>query len=322
MKELRPIKESTADYEEMEAQIKKVFKELLYVPLIQELGMRKVENDNDPLLKAIRSGLVSYDSTTRHFTGKFSSAVVRALRKLGAKWEKKSSTFYVKYGFPTEIADAIALSESAFQGKVSRILDKLSQNLPAKISGSIDVSGLFDSTIFRVDRDISKTLKGISVSPPLADSERKKIADEWQGNMRLWISDFTGEEIENLRKDIQKAVFSGSRYDTLLKTIQTSYGVTANKAKFLARQETSLLMAKFKETRYQSAGVTEYKWGCVAGSKLHPVRPSHKILEGKIFSWSNPPITSAPDEPQRRNNPGQDFNCRCFARPVVRFKKE
>jgi SPP1 gp7 family putative phage head morphogenesis protein len=96
--------------------------------------------------------------------------------------------------------------------------------------------------------------------------------------------------------------------------------VSANKAKFLARQETSLMTTKLKETRYREAGVNEYKWKTVAGSKLHPVRPSHKILEGRIFRWDDPPITTPPGEAVRRNNPGQDYNCRCFAQPIVRFK--
>jgi SPP1 gp7 family putative phage head morphogenesis protein len=99
--------------------------------------------------------------------------------------------------------------------------------------------------------------------------------------------------------------------------IRESFGVTEKKAKFLARQETGLLMAKFKESRYTESGIHQYKWRCSAGSAKHPVRPSHKVLDGRVFRWDTPPITTAPDEPQRRNNPGEDFNCRCVAIPIV-----
>lgn len=101
--------------------------------------------------------------------------------------------------------------------------------------------------------------------------------------------------------------------------IQDSYDVSANKAKLLALQETSLLMGKFKQVRYADSGVQEYRWGCVAGTKNHPVPPWHKALEGKIFRWDGPPITSKLGEPVHRSNSGEDFNCRCFARPIVRF---
>lgn len=123
-----------------------------------------------------------------------------------------------------------------------------------------------------------------------------------------------------LRKQVMAAAFRGNRYDALVKTIQRSYGVTVSKAKFLAHQETNLLMAKFKETRYTDAGIVEYRWRCVTGSKLHPVRPSHKALDGKIFRFDDPPITTPPSEAPRRNNPGEDYGCRCTAVPVVRRK--
>ena len=130
---------------------------------------------------------------------------------------------------------------------------------------------------------------------------------------------------------VKENVFAfGNRREALIKKFMESYNVTENKAKVWARQETNLLMAKFKETKYLEAGVEEYEWRCVhmphqpsptAIYKPGEVRYSHAILEGKIFSWKNPPVTTRPGEKQRRNNPGQDYQCRCFALPLVRFKK-
>jgi SPP1 gp7 family putative phage head morphogenesis protein len=79
------------------------------------------------------------------------------------------------------------------------------------------------------------------------------------------------------------------------------------------------MIAAYKKEKYTSAGVNKYKWRCVAGSPLHPVRPSHKALNGKIFSFDDPPITTMPGEPVRRNNPREDYGCRCHAVPIVEF---
>jgi SPP1 gp7 family putative phage head morphogenesis protein len=193
--------------------------------------------------------------------------------------------------------------------------------LPELLADQLSVADLFDSAIFRTERDLQRTIAKLAFVPELTDAQRRKIAAEWQDNVDLWIKGFAEEEIQSLRVGIQKATLAGNRYELAIKAVQKSYGVTAAKAKFLARQETNLLVTKLKETRYLDAGVVEYRWRCVAGSKHHPVRPSHKILDGKLFRWSDPPITSAPDEPARRNNPGQDYNCRCIAIPVVRFKR-
>jgi SPP1 gp7 family putative phage head morphogenesis protein len=325
VKTLRAIKESPEDYDEAEARIKTKFREMLYSPLIKELKLGSersvLHNSNEPLIDALQSGTLSYSGGRFH--GEFSSKVSKALKELGAVWERNTRTYrLLESRLPSGVRYAISASETRFQTRLARIDAKLSKILPEEIAGSIKMSDLFDSTLFKVDRDLTSTLKGITVPPQLTASRRKKIADEWQNNMELYIKDFAEEEITKLRKEVMKSAFAGNRHEALVTTIQDSYGVTARKAKFLARQETSLLMTKFKESRYTDSGVTEYVWACVAGSPNHPVRPSHKILEGKTFSWDDPPITTAPDEPARRNNPGQDYNCRCFAKLIVRFKKE
>ena len=38
--------------------------------------------------------------------------------------------------------------------------------------------------------------------------------------------------------------------------------------------------------------------------------------KGEVFKFSNPPIDSPNGS---RHNPGQNYNCRCIAIPVVKF---
>jgi SPP1 gp7 family putative phage head morphogenesis protein len=317
---LKPIKETTEDFERLEAAIIELFRTQIYLPLIKSMGrsQRALTNAADDLLEALRSGRVTFYRGT--FSGRFNSVITQELKRLGAQWERKTGTFKLpQSSLSVEIRNAVASSEARFQERMAGIDRKLAQILPEEIAGKLQAEKFFDSSLWKVDRDFKKTVQNITVAPQLSDEARKRIATEWQTNMRLWIKDFTKVEIEKLRKDLQKSVFTGNRYGSAVKTIQKSYGVSRNKAKFLARQETSLLMTKFKETRYTEAGVNEYRWRCVSGSKDHPVRPWHKSLDGKLFRWDDPPITTKPGEAIRRNNPGQDFNCRCFAQPIVRF---
>ena len=193
---------------------------------------------------------------------------------------------------PYDLRAAISASETAFAKKLEQVDGQIRKILPEEISGRVQASKFFDRALFKVDEAFRKNVKGLAVAPKLTEAQRERVAKEWQGNMQLWIKDFVEKEIVELRANMQKTLFAGNRYESAVKTIQKSYGVSAKKAKFLARQETGLLMAKFKEVRYADAGVVEYKWGCVGGTKDHPVRPSHKILEGKTFRWDNPPITT------------------------------
>jgi SPP1 gp7 family putative phage head morphogenesis protein len=221
---------------------------------------------------------------------------------------------------PIEVKAAISISEDRIKETLSKIDGALEKVAPQEIAKKISVKQIFERLIKKTDRSFRDSVRDIIVPPQLTDHARARIASEWEGNMQLWIKDFSEGEITKLRKNLQQSAFQGSRREGMLQTIQDSYDVSANKAKFLARQETSLLMSKFKEVRYADSGVQEYRWGCVAGTKSHPVRLWHKALEGKIFRWDDPPVTSKPGDPVRRNNPGEDFNCRCFARPIVHFK--
>lgn len=340
--ELPAIKESTQEYEQIEARIRAVFKRQLYGPILRllEIPERLLRNANahndgrtgsgrihvansrgapSSLAKRLASGQITYSNGA--FRGSFDAGSSRELKELGAKWDTKTSSFKLRREeLPSALRESISIANVRYQERLRRIDKTLAQqNLPAEIADNIETADLFARAAEKTNNLIAKSLKGHGVIPPLTAKEKKKIADEWQNNMDLWIKDFTEKEIIALRKDIAENVSTGNRHEAIVQTLQRSYGVTANKAKFLARQETALLMAKFKETRYTSANIKEYKWGCVAGSKNHPVRPSHKILEGKIFKWQDPPITTPQGEAVRRNNPGQDYNCRCFARPIVRF---
>lgn len=321
-KELKPIRERPADYDALETRIRHFLVEMIYEPIMAELLLEPATLKNakgSPLLDALRAGSLILRGSV--FEGRFSAEISRELKRLGGVWNTTSSTYKLpESSLSREILEAAAVGARRFEAKLRRIDEKLQQKLPANFADSLATEGLFEKLIGRKDAEIRKSLKNISVLPPLSEDAKKRLAAEWQGNMDLWITDFTEKEIRRLRLDIQAAAEKGQRYGSLVKAIQRSYGVSADKARFLARQETSLLVTKLKEVRYTEGNVHEYKWRCVVGSPAHPVRPAHKALDGKVFRWDTPPITTPPGEPPRRNNPGQDFNCRCAAIPIVKFR--
>lgn len=330
VKILRPIKDDPFLYDKIEKRMKDVFMDKIYLPLLKELKVssrRKLLNSKRDLIDAMKDGHVTYSDGA--FRGKFNASISKELRDIGAVWDRKTSSYKLKQSaIPTDIRYAISMTEIFFKEKLAKIDKKLEQILPEEIARQVKTADIFDQTLWKADQDFQKTLSNITVAPQLTDERRAKIADEWQNNMDLWIKNFTEKQIVELRTKVQDSIFAGNRYESLVRGIQSSYNVTTRKAKFLARQETNLLLAKFKEIRYTDAGVNEYIWGCVHMPKdknpkqhtLGNVRYSHGILEGKIFRWNDPPVTTAPGETVRRNNPGQDYNCRCFARPIIRFK--
>jgi len=315
IKELQPIKIVTDDFDDLEVMISKLFKDELYLPIIRVLGgtSRTFKNAMEDVVDAINKRRISYHRGK--FTGKLNSSISRELKSLGAKWSKGHWTI-AENKLPMEIKTAISTSLARFEQTLAGIDDRLSKILPEEIADKLKAEKIFETSLWRTDNSVASSLDGITVSPKLSKEVRAKIAEEYTHDIRRSIKDWAEEEVVKLRKEIQAHTFAGKRYEDVVESIEKRYQVSRTKAKFLARQETNLLMTKFKEARYTNAGVNEYRWGTVVGSPKHPVRPMHKRLDKKIFSWDNPPITS---DDGSRNNPGQDYNCRCFARPIVRF---
>lgn len=319
-KVLAPIKEYPEDYEELEAEILRFFLEEFFRPLLEIVGMNPgylqnaKETDEQYLMEAIHRGQIRFHRG--HFRGAFNSRTSKILRELDAQWNRKQGSFAVPHArLPEYVKQAIAVSESRFQRVSMRLEEQFSKIIPP-VGEKLGISQIFDRSIFRIDSDIRKTLKKITVQPALSPDARRRIAAEYAETLHLPIQEFLVKETGDLRKRISERSFAGYRYETIVKEIERSYGVSQRKAKFLARQETSLLMTKFKQVRYEEAGSKEYIWGCVAGSTNHPVRHYHKQNEGKKFRWD----TGAPiNERGERKNPGQDYNCRCFAKPIVKF---
>lgn len=315
--ELPAIPENLDNYLEVEKYIIFLFRREIYIPLITELGVASyvLKNSLADLVDAIVSGRITY--YRGHFTGRFNSTLSKELKKIGAKWDRKQGSWSVPQSkLPVDISLAI----NASQYKLQRVIEKINRHLenlsPAEIAEKMDFNRFFDKTIWKVEKKFEKSISGITIAPKLTEEQVKRMSEEYTKNMQLYIKDWTEKEIIELRKQVTQRSAQGLRYELLMKDIQKSYGVSVNKARFLARQETSLVMTKFKQIRYESAGVKQYRWQCVTGSPNHPVRPMHKALNGKIFSWDSPPVVNEKGE---RKNPGQDYGCRCTARPIVKF---
>jgi len=319
---LKAIPDDTILEDEIRAEIEKIFREEIFKPLAKLLSIKEkevivknAESKTPNLEKAIKSGKVSFDRG--RLSGEFNSKISRELRSLGAVFDSKTKSYKIlKSKLPKDIVTAVSVSRDRLTktlGKLNRAILGLSS---AKIAEKLDIDSLIDKNIFNLDKKIGETLKDISVQPKLTKTERAGYVKDYKENMKKNIVSFSDNEVKNLRKLVETSYKSGTRRPELAKKIQERYGVSKTKAKFLARQETSLLAAKFKEVRYKEAGVTEYIWKTVAGSPGHPVRKDHKDLNNKTFKWSEPPISNK--RTGARNHPGEDFGCRCVARPVMR----
>lgn len=115
---------------------------------------------------------------------------------------------------------------------------------------------------------------------------------------------------EEYFKQIETIVFDGvtrgNAATSMIKQIQKIGKNTTQRARLIARDQTSKLNSALSQQRQQNLGVEEYVWRTAGDDR---VRETHRAHNGKIFRWDDPP----PDT----GHPGQDIQCRCVAQPVI-----
>lgn len=311
MKYLEPLILKPEYFEGIEFEINSIFYELIYAPLLRDINQSGLEltNSNDPVADAIRAGKVVFADGL--FRGSFNAAISKRFKQLGAKYSimKKAWIFDV---IPAELQIAIADFSSRIHALLNKLIFTLDSAQVEKYVKAQNLSARYDKTVGRMDDAFKKTVESITIAPVLTATAKQLIAKEWATNLELYIVDWTKANILKLRQQVLAHTFTGQRAEPLARMIQKNYQVSRDKAKFLARQETSLLMSKMRESRYKDIGSTKYKW---IGADDERERPDHKLLNNKIFSWDSPPVTNR--ETGARNHPGEDFGCRCVAVPII-----
>lgn len=134
--------------------------------------------------------------------------------------------------------------------------------------------------------------------------------DGWRTYNTHLITQMTDEMLGRVEDTL--GAYDGVRVEELRDELQSTFNMTRARAALIARDQTLKLNAQLTEDVHASAGITEYTWST---SKDGAVRSSHEKLEGKRFKYSDPPIVD--EKHDRRANPGQDFQCRCVAVPVL-----
>ena len=119
------------------------------------------------------------------------------------------------------------------------------------------------------------------------------------------ISDITVKSSQELQNLIVSRVEAGDSVRTIAKAVEEKLEVTRRRARFIARDQVSKLNGKLTELRQKEAGVEEYIWRSVADGAD---RATHLANNGKRFRWDDPPATG---------HPGEDYQCRCTAEPVL-----
>ena len=140
----------------------------------------------------------------------------------------------------------------------------------------------------------------------------------WIAENVLLIKSIPSETLGDMREIILGSYLKGSSIRDIQKAIQETYNTSRRKAQLLARDQVATLNAQLTKMQQQDAGCNKYRW---SDSRDGRVRDCHRELNGKVFSWDDPPemwyeTKKGRVYTGRRCHPGEDYCCRCVAIPV------
>lgn len=315
---------------DIEKQILDSFYKLIFMDLVEELEKANQQlslnnilvnsaQDERILKQALRSGKIQYADGI--FSGSFTASISHALRSIGARFDQRTNQFKMEVvDVPIWVRTEASIYQSLakeIHGSIIHSLNVSSKNV-IEIVDQINIDAV--ETLKQEENKLlsfSKRFLPAAVFASLLAGGTKDFieseAEKYAVNIKLPIKNFAQSQIDSLRKMVQDNAEKGYRFDRLVSIIEDKFEVSRNKAKFLSLQETSLFVSKMKEERYKQSGIDQYKW---SSSKDEKVRDDHRKLDGNIYSFANPPIVDS--STGRRANPGEDFNCRCVAIPIVK----
>lgn len=290
----------------------------IFKPLFEIMNYNpaKAQNDYNPITEALKSGSVIYTDEGFKAKYKFTNTQAKEFERWGAKYNKWTKTYQIPYNnIPNNVLVALSENQIKQQAQITAVqnfIKELNANLPYMID-----TMLFDTQVETILDDAGNTLKQNTkklnvIVPELDEAQKQAIARDYTNNMRFWIKEWASEHlIPEMRQRVQEAVLAGYRADYVQKMLEKEFGIAKRKAKFLARNETAIMLAEYRKTEYQKMGINHFIWSTTMDGRE---RELHEKLDGTTWSFNNPPVI---DEKGTRGLPGETYNCRCHIIPYI-----
>ena len=123
---------------------------------------------------------------------------------------------------------------------------------------------------------------------------------------------------EKVVQDISENALKGARAESIEKVIRDKTDQHAKaSARLIARTETAKTQSALTKARCEQLGLRWYIWRTALDGNR--VRLSHRIMEGVLVNWNNPPSPEelVGEKSVGRYHAGNIWNCRCYSEPVL-----
>lgn len=242
--------------------------------------------------------------------------------------------------FPQLRADTLQLQviDSKFvfknqDGFIDNFLSGLAELRKRWDLADVQARALAATVVGRVDKTTQNAIEkivgdamGVDLVKILSTEGLTNIIDAGiAANIQL-ITSIPRDYLDKVQMIITQEGTKGRSGNSLIKQIQEVYPVTENRARLIARDQTAKLNGDISRQRQVSAGIRGYRWRTVGDNA---VRESHKERNGKVYAWNPEDVGKTLEdgtvmldaEANDIGHPGEDYQCRCIAEPVIELDR-
>ena len=304
---LKPINLRKKEIKKIYDSIKLFLKESLYnniTEIYKEHYKKSVYNTKQSILQLFKNEKLIVKNNVIY--GDFNSYISKELRDLGLTYDKNKKGFIgIIPNDILKIYEELKIKNKRFIYDLDDYLNTYLQNLESNIETiNIDYSPMIED----YKEQLINSFERFNIKSSFLTTD---INNNYINNSKLFIKNMLFEETTKMRNELRELVEQGASNKSISQYLQDNYKMTQKRSLFIARQESSLLLSEYSKQQYLNNGIKKYIWST---SNDERVRKLHRELNHTIQEFDNPPID---DTNGKRHNPGENFNCRCVAIPIL-----
>lgn len=261
-----------------------------------------VSRSASALEKALADGSVVYRQGK--FTGKFTAAISKELKTMGATFQSTFSGWSIPITLVPNKISNLAYKAQELKGRwISVLQAEVKKAVTSPIAAAV-LPLIYLGLVSKVSKEIEQTTER---AVPIV----QKDPAPFTMSIQEAIKGFTDSEQKVINGLLDKATKEDWEISKLESALMGRVGIGKDRAKFIAKQGMAIAATDLKAKIYPEIGLPKYRWQTQRDGR---VRSDHAILDGEIFDWSNPPLVNS--STGMHAHPGQDWRCRCAAVPV------
>jgi SPP1 gp7 family putative phage head morphogenesis protein len=207
------------------------------------------------------------------------------------------------------------IRQDAWQDDLYKAMDNIAKDMVGPTNATIKRSSSIPIKVNSYNKAEWKKLirSQYGVNPTAEDpAAYADLMEHWAFNNAALIKDIPIKTMKQIADMTTEALMSGQTQEDLSDDIYNIFDdrldVTDSRCDLIARDQVAKLNGKLTSERQQDIGVDSYVWRTVGDER---VREAHAEVDGQTFQWGNPPGDTD------FNEPGEDYQCRCWAEPVL-----